>query len=469
MTAYIIRRLLSVIPITLGVLLLVFLIYRVIGGDPAARLAGKNATPAKIEQIRKTFGYDKPKFFGFWVQKFFRAQPGAGLGVVPVSGQTVWEFCLNLCSFRLAVVSASGQTGWNFKPAQGATRLAVALPDFDARQRYRMEFRVEAPQGCSLRVLLAHPGAKPENQPIILEKSLSNNARTFVTADIAPTVDLDAADGGTAQVTVEITGGEATVSALQVWRAQSNPFDSQFWQIVSQFAQLNFGKSLQSNQRISRMMADGVVPSLCITTPIFVIEFVVAVALALLCAYYRNTWLDRTFVVISIVGMSVSGLVYIMLGQYFFSFELGWFPVWGFEGINYVLLPVVIGVVASIGGSLRFYRTIMLDEMYQDYVRTAFAKGASQRQVLFKHVLKNALIPILTNVVVAIPFLYTGSLMLESFFGIPGLGRMTVDAIYTGDEPVLFAMVFIGSVVFVIANLITDLCYTWADPRIRLQ
>jgi peptide/nickel transport system permease protein len=323
MTAYIIRRLLTVIPITLGVLLLVFTIYRVIGGDPAVRLAGKNATPQKIEQIRKQFGYDKPKFFN-------------------------WQEAVK-------------------------------------------------------------------------------------------------------------TGNPAAV------------FDSQFWQIVRQFAQLDFGKSLQSNQRIARMMADGLVPSLCITTPIFATELTVAIALALLCAFYRNTWIDRTFVVISIVGMSISGLVYIMLGQYFFAFELAWFPVWGFEGIHYVLLPVAIGVVAGIGGSLRFYRTIMLDEMYQDYVRTAFAKGASQRQVLFKHVLKNALIPILTNVVVAIPFLYTGSLMLESFFGIPGLGRMTVDAIYTGDEPVLFAMVFIGSVIFVIANLITDLLYTWADPRIRLQ
>jgi peptide/nickel transport system permease protein len=323
MTAYIIRRLLTVIPITLGVLLLVFMIYRVIGGDPAVRLAGKNATPAKIEQIRKQHGYDKPKFFN-WQEAAKTGSPAAA-------------------------------------------------------------------------------------------------------------------------------------------------FDSQFWHLVKQFAQLDFGKSLQSNQRISRMMADGVVPSLCITTPIFIIELTVAIALALLCAFYRNTWLDRSFVVISIVGMSISGLVYIMLGQYFFSFVLEWFPVWGFEGVNYVLLPVAIGVVAGIGGSLRFYRTIMLDEMYQDYVRTAFAKGASQQQVLFKHVLKNAAIPILTNVVVAIPFLYTGSLMLESFFGIPGLGRMTVDAIYTGDEPVLFAMVFIGSVIFVIANLITDLCYTWADPRIRLQ
>lgn len=323
MGAYIIRRLLSVIPITIGVMLLVFMIYRVIGGDPAARLAGKNATPKKIEQIRKQFGYDKPKFFAW---------------------KHAWE-----------------------------TRQPLAA------------------------------------------------------------------------------------------------FDAQFWHVMRGMVQLDFGKSLQSNQRISMMIREGVGPSLCVTTPMFVIDLAVAIALALLCAFYRNTWLDRGFIIVSIIAMSISGLVYIMLGQYFFAFKLRWFPVWGFESLNYMLLPVAIGVVSGLGGSLRFYRTIMLDEMYQDYVRTAFAKGCSQRTVLFRHVLKNAMIPILTNVVIAIPFLYTGALLLESFFGIPGLGRMTVDAIYNGDEPVLFAMVFIGSVIFVIANLITDLCYTWADPRIRLQ
>jgi len=355
MTAYIIRRLFTVIPITLGVLLLVFVIYRVIGGDPAARLAGKNATPQKIEQIRKQFGYDKPRFFNW----------GAAFAPLATPARQWWEV-----TFKDVIGDKPGWNDWK-----------------------------EATLKC---------------QPLAV-------------------------------------------------------FDSQFWHLVRRFAQLDFGRSLQSNQRISTMIAEGVVPSLCVTTPIFVIELSVAIALALLCAYYRNTWIDRTFVVISIVAMSISGLVYIMLGQYFFAFSLGWFPVWGFEGPAYVALPVAIGVVAGLGGSLRFYRTIMLDEMYQDYVRTAFAKGCSQREVLFKHVLKNALIPILTNVVVAIPFLYTGALLLESFFGIPGLGRMTVDAIYTGDEPVLFAMVFIGSVIFVIANLITDLCYTWADPRIRLQ
>jgi peptide/nickel transport system permease protein len=234
-------------------------------------------------------------------------------------------------------------------------------------------------------------------------------------------------------------------------------------------AQFDFGTSSKTKQRVSTMLWDGIGPSLCVTTPLFVIELALAIALALLAAYYRGTRLDRFFVVTAVIGMSVSSLVYIMLAQYWLAGEWGWFPVWGFEGPQYLVLPVTIGVLAGVGGSVRFYRTVMLDEMYQDYVRTARAKGVNARDVLFRHVLRNAMIPILTNVIVAIPFLYTGALLLESFFGIPGLGRMTVQALFVGDEDVIFATTFIGAVLFVLANLATDIAYTWADPRIRLQ
>ncbi|MCX7887955.1 MAG: ABC transporter permease, partial [Verrucomicrobiae bacterium] len=154
---------------------------------------------------------------------------------------------------------------------------------------------------------------------------------------------------------------------------------------------------------------------------------------------------------------------------YWLAGEWGLFPVWGFEGPQHLVLPVLIGVVAGVGGSMRFYRTIVLDEMYQDYVRTAHAKGVSARRILFVHVLRNALIPILTNVIIALPFLYTGSLLLESFFGIPGLGRMLVMAIPNGDEDVIYAEVFFGSMLFVLANTLTDIAYAWADPRVRLK
>ncbi len=167
--------------------------------------------------------------------------------------------------------------------------------------------------------------------------------------------------------------------------------------------------------------------------------------------------------------MSINYLVYIVAGQYFLAYKSGWFPVWGYESAKYLMLPVIIGVVSGLGSNIRFYRTVMLDEMYKDYVRTAFAKGVSKPRVLFVHVLKNAMIPIITNVVIAIPFLYTGSLLLESFFGIPGLGYLSINAILSADIDVVRAIVLIGALLFVISNLLTDICYAVADPRVKLK
>ena len=310
MSAYVIRRLLSVVPITIGVMLITFFVFRVVGGNPAYRIAGKNATPARIAQISHERGYDKPLFLNF---------------------------------------------------------------------------------------------------------------RQF------PTQLLDA----------------------------------QFPQLCSNLLRLDFGRSFVTKQRVSTMLREGVGPSLCVTTPLFFIELFLGVGLALLAAYYRNTWIDRSLVLLSVMGMSISSLVYIMLAQYWLASVWRLFPVWGFESPRYLILPVLVGVIAGVG--------VMLDEMYQDYVRTARAKGVSSRGILFHHVLRNALIPILTNVIIAIPFLYTGALLLENFFGIPGLGRLTVMALFNFDDDVVFATTFIGSIMFVLFNALTDIAYTWADPRIRLK
>jgi peptide/nickel transport system permease protein len=145
------------------------------------------------------------------------------------------------------------------------------------------------------------------------------------------------------------------------------------------------------------------------------------------------------------------------------------FPIWGFESAKYLILPVVIGALTGLGAHVRFFRTMVLDEMYQDYVRTAFAKGCSQRSVLYKHVLKNAMIPVLSFCCLSIPFLYTGNLLLETFFGIPGLGYLAVEAINSTDYPVIKATVFVGSILYVLASLLTDILYTLLDPRIRLR
>jgi peptide/nickel transport system permease protein len=213
----------------------------------------------------------------------------------------------------------------------------------------------------------------------------------------------------------------------------------------------------------------GIGPTLSLTIPILVLETVISVSLALLCAYFRNRALDRWLVAGSVTLMSVNYLVWIVAGQYLLAFRLGWFPVWGYASWTYLLLPILIGTFSGLGSSVRFYRTVMLDEMHKDYVRTAFAKGLGLRAVLFRHVLQNTWVTIITNVVLSIPFLYTGSLLLESFFGIPGLGYLGVNAINDSDVDVVRAIVVIGSVLYLAANLIADLCYAWVDPRVRLS
>jgi peptide/nickel transport system permease protein len=165
-------------------------------------------------------------------------------------------------------------------------------------------------------------------------------------------------------------------------------------------------------------------------------------------------------------------LSFILFGQYFLAYKWGFFPVFFWPDLSifeYAALPVIIGIVAGLGANVRFYRTVMLDELSNDYVRTAFAKGLTTKRVLFKHVLKNAMIPILTRVVLAIPFLFVGALLLERFFGIPGLGYLMVEAVASRDLNVINAMTYIGAILFVIFNLITDICYSLVDPRVSFD
>ncbi|HMM55044.1 MAG TPA: ABC transporter permease [Candidatus Desulfobacillus sp.] len=214
-------------------------------------------------------------------------------------------------------------------------------------------------------------------------------------------------------------------------------------------------------------------PSLAIAVPTFVLGLFAAVSLALLLAFFRASALDFWGVVICVAMMSISSLFYIIGGQYLVSKVWRLVPISGYAGgldaLRFLVLPVLISVAAGLGGSTRWYRTIFLEEIGKDYVRTARAKGLSERVVLFRHVLKNAMIPILTGAVVVIPLLFMGSLLIESFFGIPGLGSYTIDAINAQDFAVVRAMVFIGSVLYIAGLLLTDLSYTLVDPRVRLQ
>jgi len=234
-----------------------------------------------------------------------------------------------------------------------------------------------------------------------------------------------------------------------------------------------FGASDVDDQPIVDKIKRGMVPSLTLTVPSFFMGIYLAVSISLLVAFFRGTYIDYMGVFLCVLGMSVPILVYIIAGQYLLSLVLKYFPMSGFErgfeGWRFVILPVVISVLGGLGGSVRFYRTIMVEEMGRDYVRTAKAKGVGDSGVMFKHVLKNAMIPILTQVVMVIPYLFLGSLLMESFFGIPGLGSMTKDAIDANDFATLRVMVFIGSILFIFGQIATDVSYAAVDPRIRLE
>jgi peptide/nickel transport system permease protein len=214
-------------------------------------------------------------------------------------------------------------------------------------------------------------------------------------------------------------------------------------------------------------------PSLALAVPALLVGLAVNITFAMLMAFFRATYLDFWGVVLCVAMMSVSALFYIIGGQYIASKLWHLVPISGYAGgldsAKFVVLPVLIGVIGGIGSGGRWYRTLFLEEIGRDYVRTARAKGLAESVVLFRHVLKNAMIPILTGVVVVIPLLFMGSLLSESFFGIPGLGSYTIDAIQAQDFAVVRSMVFIGSVLYIFGLLLTDLSYTLVDPRIRLQ
>lgn len=280
-------------------------------------------------------------------------------------------------------------------------------------------------------------------------------------------------------VTDQIAGKSASAETRQEIRAEYGwdkplflAWDSQFVNHLKNAATFNFGRSWSDREMIIDKIKRGAGPSLTLTVPMLIGTLVVSISLSLIVAFLRGTVFDIFAVLLCVAGMSIPFLSFILFGQYFLAFKWSLFPVYfwpDLSPVQYVALPVLIGIVAGLGGNLRFYRTIMLDEMRNDYVRTAFAKGLSTRKVLFKHVLKNAMIPIITQVVMEIPFLFLGSLLLERFFGIPGLGYLMIEAISSRDFQVINAMTYIGAILFVTFNIITDVCYSLADPRIRLE
>jgi peptide/nickel transport system permease protein len=277
----------------------------------------------------------------------------------------------------------------------------------------------------------------------------------------------------------EILGGlSATPEQIQSIRTQlglNEPWWVQLGIFLKQIVTFDWGRSWATNESVANLFATRLPATLTVMVPILLLDTLLAIPFALLVAYVRGSLTDRTIMVVTTVALSISFLVYVIVGQYVFAFQLGWFPVQGWSdslGTNllvYTPLPVLLAVMVGVAPQTRLYRTFFLDEIGQDYVRTARAKGLTEPRILLSHVMRNAMIPILTNVAVALPGIFVGSFLIEVFFSIPGLGREVLLAVNRSDYPVIQAVTVYIAVITMLVNLATDVLYKLVDPRVVLK
>ena len=271
---------------------------------------------------------------------------------------------------------------------------------------------------------------------------------------------------------------EKKISSCEFFRRQDSPWNSRFMRAVNELVSFksefpyveffNFGETLSTREPVANVLKRGVGPSLCLMLPIFCGEIICGIVLALVSVAFIGKWPDRLLLFMAVFTMSMSYLVAIIFGQFFCAYYWEWFPIWGFDGPEYFVLPVLIGIVCGVGSNMRFFRTVFADELHKEYLRTALAKGVHPGKIYYRHLLRNASVQIITRAGAGLPFLFTGSLLLESFFGIPGLGFAGMEALMNSDIQLLKALVLLSAVLFVIMNLLTDIAYAWADPRIKL-
>ena len=253
------------------------------------------------------------------------------------------------------------------------------------------------------------------------------------------------------------------------------PYYVQLGIFLKQIVTFDFGQSWATGEAVSSIIATRLGPSLTVLVPLTILETLIGIALALVVAFVRGSLLDRAVMIACTVGMSISILVYIIVFQYGLAYQLGWFPVQGWGSsfwenlLRYSTLPILIGLAVTIAPTLRLYRTFVLDEVNQDYVRTARAKGLGEGRVMWVHVLRNAAIPIITHVMASLPALLIGAFLLERFFGIPGIGREVILAVERSDFPVIKAITVYVAAATMVFNLLTDLLYQAVDPRVQLK
>jgi len=416
MLNYIIKRFFYSILIIAGVVLLTFGLFRVAAGDPAAAVLGKNPSPREVEDLRSDLGADLPLIYGNWRKTE---------------------------AFSSADFSSSNKSlGITISPKARFEDGYLNLND--GTVEFKRNFNIDSPLLCQI------------------------NGRTWEKTINIPT-----------NQKILVISNETAIASVEFFRKQKSPFNSQLIRSVQEIISftstfpylsfLNFGRTVVTREPIRHILWRGVGPSLCLMIPIFLGEIIIGICLALLATAYKGRWTDRALMLLSISTMSISYLVFIILGQWFLAYSMNWFPVWGWGSLINLALPLIIGIASGLGGSVRFYRTVFVNELNREYLRTAAAKGCSSFTVYTKHLLRNSAIPIITHATASLPFLFTGSLLLETFFGIPGLGYLGIEALNNSDLQLLKALVIISAILFVTMNTVADIAYAWADPRIRLK
>jgi peptide/nickel transport system permease protein len=281
--------------------------------------------------------------------------------------------------------------------------------------------------------------------------------------------------GDPAEVLGGLNASPEQIKAIRQQLGLDEPTWYQLWLFVKQIVTFDWGKSWATNEAVSNLFATRLPATLTVMIPVLVLEVLLALPIAMWVAYRRGSLTDRLIMVVTTVALSISFLVYVIIGQYLFGFQLGWFPVQGWSDsvwtnlTTYVPLPVFLAVAVSLAPQTRLYRSFFLDELGHDYVRTARAKGMTEGVVLFRHVLRNAMIPILTNIGLLLPGIFVGSFLIEVFFSIPGIGREVLLAVNRSDFPVIQAVTIYLAMLTMLINLLTDVAYKVADPRVVLK
>ena len=433
MLNYILRRTAYSILVIVGVMLLTFVLFRFAAGDPAEILLGKNPSPLEVEQLRKDLSSDKPLFWGNWqkteIFRSVRFNEKKDFSGVKTEGAA--EYCKGFLKIDSGKLSFTR----NFELADSKLSANIAF-----RGTFTLQDKI-------------YFSSTWKNKFI----ELQTPGKIFTLA----------------------TDKRLELKSVEFYREYKTPWDSQllasFREIMSFtdafpfLSFLNFGKTLQTKEDIRHVLWRGMWPSLFLMLPIFFGELFFGIALALVSTAFRGKWVDRTIVILSVAGMSISYLVFIIFGQWYLGYYFNWFPVWGYGSVKYLALPVIIGILSGLGGGVRFYRTVFVNELNREYLRTAQAKGCTPFSVYCKHLLGNAMIPIITRSTTLLPFLFTGSLLLESFFGIPGLGYAGINALMNSDLQMIKSLVIVTAFIFVFVNLLSDIAYAWADPRVRLE